>query len=215
MRGRYFMNKFILILLFLTPFSTSASLPNDGKDAAHEVLVELNNTDKYFSNCLDAKSEPLTERNDATQPAEPRANCGNVFLSVSAFSEEDGDRAGFEISILINTSKNYANRISGVLYSGRNEEELIEAFTGFSFTGYLHLNQKYINPYLGLGVFAGDTFNCSDDEETDECEEEAILTIYPEVGLAINVGKLHIFPYVRRYNFNSHNTYGLNLGLKF
>jgi hypothetical protein len=69
--------------------------------------------------------------------------------------------------------------------------------------------------YLGLAIFVTVTFNCSDDDEPEEYQKDEILTIYPEVGLAIHAGKLYVFPYVRRYNFNGHNTYGLNLGLRF
>lgn len=180
------MKFFVLIMLFFIPFSAFAEPPR----------IDVSS--------LDA---PKLDK---------KVPVGNAFYSVSAFSEEDGYRSGLEISILINTSPKYASRISGVLYSARNEEKLMDAFAGFSYTGYLHLNQKYINPYIGMGVFAGDTFKCSeDDEENDKCEEEGIFTIYPEIGIAINVGKLHVFPYVRRYNFNDNNTYGLNIGLGF
>lgn len=203
-----------LILLFFIPLSTFADLASEAQPEIRKILVSINQPSQKSSYCLEVKPDSLSEHDTIEAPAELQVKCGNVFLSVGGFSEENGDRSGLEISVLINTTKKYASRISGVLYSGRNNEELMDSFTGFSFTGYLHLNQKYLNPYLGLGVFMGDTFNCSDDE-SEECEEEGIFTIYPEVGLAINAGKLHIFPYVRRYNFNGHNTYGLNLGLKF
>jgi hypothetical protein len=138
-----------------------------------------------------------------------------TYLTLGGFAEDEGDRSGLEISGLMNTSNNHANRISGVLYSGRNDDKIMDLFSGFSFTRYHHLNDDFINPYFGLGLFIGDTFNCSDDDAEKDCEEDFVFTVYPEVALAINVGNLHIFPYIRRYNFIGHNSYGLNVGFKF
>jgi hypothetical protein len=91
-------------------------------------------------------------------------------------------------------------------------------YGGFSATGYFHLNQKYVNPYIGLGLYAGETFNCSDSEDKDgTCIEDIVLAAFPEVGIGITIGRFHLFPFVRRYfDTNSHagstSAYGLHVG---
>lgn len=159
-----------------------------------------------LSNAENESSSPLSQIS---------GNLVNIYLTLGGFSEDEGDRAGLEMSGLMNTSSSHASRISGVLYSGRNDDKIIDLFSGFSFTRYYHLNGDVITPYFGLGLFIGDTFNCSDEDAEKDCEEDFVFTVYPEVALAINVGNLHIFPYIRRYNFIGHNSYGLNIGLKF
>ncbi len=113
------------------------------------------------------------------------------------------------------SSDKIASRASGVLYEGKNDEGKEDLYVGFSFSYYYHLNQKYINPYFGLGAFLGITFNCSDKEREEGCIEDLAALTYPEIGVSIKLGKLHIYPFVRRYDFGDENTYGLNLGLKF
>ncbi len=137
-------------------------------------------------------------------------------MSVGSFLEDGGERSGLEISAMANVSNSFSGRFSGVLYVGRNNDEIKDLFGGFSFSGYYHLNFKYINPYLGAGVFFGDTYHCTDKEKEDEgCQEDLVAAIYPEIGVAFNLGELHIYPFVRRYNFGEENTYGLNLGLVY
>jgi len=143
----------------------------------------------------------------------------NAFVSASAFNEANGDHSGLELSALAKSSDNFAVRLSGVLYSEKKAPKIHDLYGGFSATVYFHLNQKYLNPYLGLGLFAGDTFNCSDiDEEAGECTEDIVLAAYPEFGVGINIGKLHIFPFIRRYfDTNEHasttSAYGVHIGI--
>jgi hypothetical protein len=138
------------------------------------------------------------------------------FVSIGSFLEEGGERSGGEFSFLSNTSSFFAMRFSGVLYVGRNENDIKDLFGGFSFTGFLHLNQRYINPYLGLGLFLGDTYHCTEEEKAeDECREDGVIAVYPEVGVAFNLVDIQIYPFARLYNFGDDTTYGLNLGLIF
>jgi len=143
----------------------------------------------------------------------------NFFVSASAFNEANGDHSGLELSVLTEPSDYFAARLSGVLYSEKKAPKIHDLYGGFSATAYFHLNQKYLNPYLGLGLFAGDTFNCSDiDEEAGECTEDIVLAAYPEFGVGVNIGKLHIFPFIRRYfDTNNHasttSAYGVHIGI--
>ncbi len=149
-------------------------------------------------------------------PVHGISETGSAFMSVGSFLEEGGERSGAEISIIVSSAKTFATRFSGVLYIGRNDNEIKDLFGGFSMTGYFHLNQPYINPYLGLGLFLGDTYHCTEEEkEEDECREDVVAAIYPEVGVAINVASIQIYPFARLYNFGDDATYGLNLGLRF
>ncbi len=74
---------------------------------------------------------------------------------------------------------------------------------------------------MAVGLFAGESFNCSGIEvEQNRCSEEAILAIYPEVGIEVTIMRLTISPYIRRYfdtksSRNSNNVYGINFGVTF
>lgn len=145
---------------------------------------------------------------------------GDTYLSVSAFKENNGDHSGVELSGLSHIKDNFAVRVSGVLYTGINNSKIDDVFAGYSLSGYIFWGSKYIRPYLGAGLFLGETFNCSDTEEKNgDCKEDFTLSMYPEVGLAFNVNRFHFFPYIRRY-FDTNNkasqvnAYGVYIGYK-
>ena len=143
----------------------------------------------------------------------------NIYLSISAFNESNGEHAGLEISGLSNINNHFAGRISGVIFEEENEAKINEIYEGYSATGYFHFGQKYLNPYFGAGIFVGETFSCNDTEkEAGTCKEDNVLAAYPEIGLAINIKAIHIFPFVRHYfDTNNHRSsvsaYGLYIGI--
>lgn len=148
--------------------------------------------------------------------AEPRVH---GYFSVGGFAEENGIYSGGEMSIMGHVGKHFALKGSGVLFVGADSSQNIEFFEGGSVTTYVHLDQKTINPYFGVGLFSGETFNCSEREKRyDNCREKYVLALYPEAGVALNVDRLHLFFYVRHYydtnNDNDENSYGLNVGFK-
>ncbi len=134
-------------------------------------------------------------------------------LYIGGFKEDGGARSGVELSLSGELSNKMANRVSVVLYTGENTEEIEDNFEGLSLSYYYHLNQKYINPYFGIGLFLGRTFNCTEEEEERDCLEDYTAITYPEIGILVKLGELHIYPFVRRYDFGNVNTYGLNLKL--
>ena len=142
----------------------------------------------------------------------------SVSLTASHFREAGGDHSGLELSGLMTSKSLFALRLSAVLYSDQSSAKIQDVYGGFSATGYFHLNQKYVNPYIGLGLYAGETFNCSESEEKDgTCLEDIVLAAFPEVGIGITIGRFHLFPFVRRYfDTNSHagttSAYGLHVG---
>mgnify|MGYP000075084559 CR=1 FL=1 len=205
----------VLLTLLICPILTFANT------AENQATIDFLKIKDQRSACLETKPSCQTEAPDTNELSIALAGMGDAYISVGSFSEEQGDRSGLEISSMLNTSKRYAGKISGVLFSGRNEDNLMDLFSGFSYTAYLHFNQKHINPNFGIGLFIGDTFHCDNEDqeeginEEDKCQEEMIIAIYPEIGLAINLETLHIYPFIRRYNFNNHNTYGVNMGIRF
>jgi hypothetical protein len=133
---------------------------------------------------------------------------------IGGFKEDGGERSGAELSFMGEPSDKMASKFSVVLYSGKNNEEIEDKFGGLSLSYYYHLNQKYINPYFGIGLFLGRTFNCTEEEEEEgDCLEDYAAITYPEVGILVKLGELHIYPFVRRYDFGKENTYGFNLKL--
>ncbi|PCJ47568.1 MAG: hypothetical protein COA99_00740 [Moraxellaceae bacterium] len=123
--------------------------------------------------------------------------------------------------MLLNAKRNFAVRLSHVLFFVDDPSEVNEFFEGFSISGYYHLGQKIINPYVGVGVFSGEIYNCSrEDENRGLCDNKFVLAIYPEFGVAFNIGNVQIYPFVRRYYDTNSPTgnisaYGLHLGLKY
>lgn len=151
------------------------------------------------------------------------ARQSSPLFSIGAFNEPQGDRAGLEIAIS-GKGDYFGARLSGTLYKGgnnvKNGYESNEFYAGFSGFGFVHMGQD-INPYLGLGVFVGETLHCtSDEEEFENCVEETSAAIFPELGIEFNIQSVQITPYIRRYfdtsdSRNSGNVYGINFGISF
>lgn len=142
------------------------------------------------------------------------------YGGLAAFNEKNGDHSGIEFTGLSNINKHFSAKISGVLYTGKSDSKINDLFGGFALTGYSHLSQPYINPHIGLGLFVGETFNCTDsEEEAEECREDIVLAMYPEFGIAFNIYNIQIYPFVRRYfDTNSKastvNAYGIQVSYK-
>ena len=156
-------------------------------------------------------------------------NNGPTF-SIGAFIEPKGERYGLEASAAIKGDY-FGGRLSASLYAGGNninqdyqytgtDYESNELYGGFSGFAFVHMGQV-INPYIGLGVYLGETLHCSSsEEESGRCVEEPIAAIYPEFGVEFNIDILQVSPYIRRYfdssdSNKSGNVYGINFGLKF
>lgn len=149
------------------------------------------------------------------------AKQSNSNISLGVFNEPQGERAGLEIAMSAHNDY-FGGRLSGTLYKGgkNNEYESGELYAGFSGFGYVHMGQD-INPYLGVGVFIGETLNCTDEqEEFENCSEEMTAALYPELGLELNIENIQVTPYIRRYfdtsdSRKSGNVYGINFGIVF
>jgi hypothetical protein len=147
----------------------------------------------------------------------------NDVISVGLFNEPEGSRAGAEI---VGTYKaNYFGvKAGGVFYASEYEDnegyESKELYGGFSLFGFVHANEE-INPYFGLGFFAGRNIECSsDDNYSDKCDKGTEFAIYPEIGVELNFEDFQITPYIRRYfdtstSNQSGNVYGINVGIRF
>jgi hypothetical protein len=151
----------------------------------------------------------------------------NGVISVGLFNEPEGARAGAEI---VGTFKanHFGVKAGGVFYASENKDdqgyESNEAYGGFSLFGFVHANED-INPYFGLGVFAGRNIKCSSDDNysdnySDKCDKANEFAIYPEIGVEFNFEDFQITPYIRRYfdtstSNKSGNVYGINVGIKF
>lgn len=142
-------------------------------------------------------------------------SCLRGSLSVGAFYQEHRVHAGLEASIMFDHVENQASKISLGL-SIQDKKGILDFFRNISYTHYYHFNLENFNPYLGVGVVLGSTDKCTDEEEeNDECEETGSASIYPEIGLQIRTNNFTILPFVRRYDFNDHNTFGLSIGRNF
>lgn len=142
--------------------------------------------------------------------ANPDKRAGSSYIG--GFEEDGGERSGVEFSGMGQPSDKMASKFSLVLYTGKNNQEIEDHFGGISLSYYYHLNQKYVNPYFGMGVFLGRTFNCTDEEEEEgSCQEDYTAIAYPEIGFLIKLGELKIYPFIRRFDFRDKNTYGINL----
>ena len=144
----------------------------------------------------------------------------NGYLSISGFGEIDGNRSGLELSMIGVSDKIWGFKVSGVLYEGKSVSGLNDIFAGFSFTPFLHLDSD-ISPYIGAGVFVGDTFNCTDeDEKNGTCNEDIVIAAYPEVGFIIKNKFIFLSFFVRRYfdtndSASTINANGFSFGFKF
>jgi hypothetical protein len=144
-------------------------------------------------------------------------------FSIGVFNEPSGDRAGAEI-IFTGRSDYVGMKLGGVLYASNtktsDDYESDEVYAGFSAFAFIHTG-LVVNPYLGLGIFAGNNFDCSDkEEENGYCAKDSEFAIYPEFGVEINIMNINITPYIRRYfdtnsSSKSNNVYGINLGVNF
>tara|TARA_R110001592_G_scaffold116214_1_gene317415 strand:- start:16904 stop:17419 length:516 start_codon:yes stop_codon:yes gene_type:complete len=139
-------------------------------------------------------------------------------VTASYFRESGGNHSGIELSALLTSKRLFALRFSAALFSDESSAKIHDLYGGFLATGYLHLNHKFVNPYIGLGLYAGETYNCSESEDKDgTCSEDIVLAAFPEVGIGITMGRFHVFPFLRRYfDTNSHagstSAYGLHVG---
>lgn len=126
---------------------------------------------------------------------------GTTYFSYGMFQEENDEHKGVEMGALVHSKTGYgAFRPSLTYFEGEESEQNIDGFLGASITGYMHMNWRFINPYLGVGIFQGQTNYCSDvEEENGECKEDLMLSIYPEVAVAVNLSHLHFFFYARHY----------------
>ncbi len=142
------------------------------------------------------------------------------YYVVSGFNEPHGRHRGAELSYLYFANDHLGFKVSGVIYIDKVDPTIHELFSGYSLTGFYHINQM-LNPYLGLGMFSGSTSICTNDEiKNKSCAEEYLLAIYPEFGIAFNLWRLHISPYIRRYldtrsSLSAEDAYGLNIGFRF
>lgn len=149
------------------------------------------------------------------------AKQSNSIISLGVFNEPQGERAGLEIAMSAGNDY-FGGRLSGTLYKGgkNNGDESSDLYAGFSGFGYIHTGQD-INPYIGLGIFIGETLNCTDEEEeSNYCSEEMTAALYPELGIKLNIENIQVTPYIRRYfdtsdSRKSGNVYGINFGIAF
>jgi hypothetical protein len=166
----------------------------------------LNNS----ANCLDTQANRKAMN----------SRCYLGSLSLGLFMQEEKIHSGLEGSITFDHLENQASRISlGI--SLKEQKGLLDIFRSISYTHYYHFNlSKFnlekLNPHMGLGVALGTTNNCSEEREANgKCNEKGLASIYPELGIQIRTRRLTIYPFVRRYDFNDHNTYGLSIGRNF
>lgn len=152
-----------------------------------------------------------------------------AYISVSKFIEHGGRHSGVEVSHLVNFNSYLAGRTSGVRFTENEAAEYGksdaatgdgEIYKGVSLSLYIHIDSQHITPYFGYGAFHGETTDCSDEKQKDgTCDEGHILSYYPEVGVALNVKRLHVYVFGRRYvdtnlHENKINAYGVHLGFR-
>ena len=145
---------------------------------------------------------------------------GDLYATLGGFNEPGGKHSGLEASLVKVFNEYTGVKVSAVLFVDEKDREIADLFTGFSISGFIHLNQP-LSPYIGLGIFSGDEFGCSDrDDEREACESNSVFAVYPEFGIRLAVAGFSISPFVRRYfDTNPHksstNAYGLTLGLEY
>ena len=127
------------------------------------------------------------------------------YLTAGHFKVESEDYSAVEINYTAEATDVLAIKYGAGFYDGAPVKYGRDDFVGVTLAGYYHFDQTIINPYIGLGVFAGRTYNCSSAEkEHYGCEEESMFSLYPELGLAIKLDQFFIYPYVRR-SFSTNN----------
>lgn len=196
-------NIFFLSLLGLASLSYSDRVKSSDTPADSDHLIS-------FPVCSDQQANNQDDEK----------SCFRGSQSLGIFMQEEKINAGIEGSIMFDHLENQASKIS-LGFTLREKKGILDVFRNISYTHYYHfsLNRLHLNeisPYIGLGVVFGGTMNCTDKEiENDECEENGMASIYPELGFQIRTRKLTIHPFIRRYDFNDHNTYGLSIGRNF
>lgn len=127
------------------------------------------------------------------------------FFSAGQFKVQSESYSAIELTYIAEYTDVFALKYGVAFYDGVPVKYGSDDFVGLTAAGYYHFNHDIINPYIGLGAFGGKTFNCSDSQEQfEECEEEGMLSLYPELGLAIKLDQFFIYPYVRR-SFSTNN----------
>lgn len=142
-------------------------------------------------------------------------------FQMGRFEERGGLHSGIELSLLFQDSSYFAQRGSALLYTGLDAQDNSALYGGYSYTVYVHANTPILNPYLGLGMFAGKTFYCSEKrEERGECEDYTTIALYPEIGLALTLGPLQLYTFSRFYydthaDLSKEPTYGVHIGIVY
>lgn len=152
------------------------------------------------------------------------ADLNDSYGAIGGFNEAGGTHSGIEAAFSFEQSDHASLGTSIGYYTSLNESHIIDTFRGGSFTALLSPFSDVIKPKLGLGIFIGDTPECSEEEELlaeladpDDCERKTVTAAYPEIGVLFGVGKLRLYPFARRY-FDSTsgsspiNAYGIHLG---
>ena len=156
---------------------------------------------------------------------------GHLTYDVGYFSEEIGDRAGFELSLWAKLHSDYSFRISALALTGQNTYQESDLYTGFSIAGFSHFNLP-LKPYIGGGLqysnsaycaFVGDEGGEDDWFEDKECinHKQAAFALYPEIGFSFNYNSsTDITIFARRYNYledhlSNTNAFGVVFSFSF
>lgn len=145
------------------------------------------------------------------------------YASIGGFNMPEKSSSGFEFNYIEEVNDVLALRGGVAFYSSvKYKDGVTYSVTGVTGAAYYHFDIDYVNPYIGLGAFAGAPSNCkqSIEFEEDECESNGVLSLYPELGIAVHLDRVLFYPYVRR-NFSTNNngeaanSIGFSIGLNF